>query len=93
MTFFGFEEKIREDTQFAIFGIPWDYLTSKDLPNSSTAPESIRTITDDIGYITELGFNITKFRAADVGDVKIEPVDVEKNITSIYNFLNNCFIA
>ena len=35
MKFFNSTENINQDTQFVIFGIPWDYLTSIDLPNSS----------------------------------------------------------
>ncbi|MFW9781944.1 MAG: agmatinase [Candidatus Heimdallarchaeota archaeon] len=91
MNFFGFEEEIKKDTQFVIFGIPWDYLTSTDLPNSSIAPTSIREITDDIGYTTEMGYNITKFKAADVGDIPIEPMNVEKNLETIYSFINELY--
>jgi len=91
MRFFDFGEEINEMTQFVIFGIPWDYLTSTDLPNSSIAPEHIRKITDDIGLTTEMGFYIPDFKAVDVGDVIIEPRDVEKNIISIENFVKNLY--
>lgn len=91
MNFFGFEEEIKKDTQFVIFGIPWDYLTSTDLPNSSIAPTSIREITDDIGYTTEMGYNITNFKAVDVGDIPIEPMNVEKNLETIYSFINELY--
>ncbi len=91
MRFFGFGEEINEMTQFVIFGIPWDYLTSIDLPNSSIAPEYIRKITDDIGLTTEMGFYIPDFKAVDVGDVIIEPRDVEKNIITIENFVKNLY--
>ncbi|MHA2185024.1 MAG: arginase family protein [Promethearchaeota archaeon] len=91
MTFFGFDEKVRDDTHFVIFGIPWDYLTSTDLPNSSIAPKHIRDITDDIGYTTEMGFNITEFKAADVGDVMIEPLNVEKNLNTIETFIKDIY--
>ena len=91
MRFFDFGEEINEMTQFVIFGIPWDYLTSTDLPNSSIAPEYIRKITDDIGLTTEMGFYIPDFKAVDVGDVIIEPRDVEKNIITIENFVKNLY--
>jgi len=87
MTFFEFGEEIKEDTQFVIFGIPWDYLTSTDLPNSSIAPEYIRKVTNDIGYTTELGYHIPEFKAVDIGDVSIEPLNVEKNLFSIERFV------
>ena len=91
MRFFDFKEDLNKDTRFVIFGIPWDYLTSTDLPNSSIAPENIRNITNDIGYTTELGFQIPDFQAVDVGDVKIEPTDVESNLIAIDNFLTNLY--
>jgi len=91
MKFFDFGEEITKTTRFAVFGIPWDYLSSTKLPNSSMAPESIRSITNDIGFTTELGFHIPKFKAVDVGDVKIDLLNVEKNLTSIDNFIKELF--
>ncbi|MCK4780510.1 MAG: agmatinase, partial [Candidatus Lokiarchaeota archaeon] len=79
------------DTQFVIFGIPWDYLTSIDLPNSSMAPEKIRNVTNDIGWTTELGDHITKFKVVDVGDVSIEKVNIEANIRTIKKFVNDFY--
>ena len=91
MNFFDFNDIIKEDTQFVIFGIPWDYLTSIDLPNSSIAPQRIRNVTNDIGWTTELGDLINKFKIADVGDVAIEKQNVEKNLNSIKNFVRNLY--
>ena len=91
MRFFNFEEKINNTTRFDVFGIPWDYLTSTVLANSSIAPEHIRNITNDIGYTTELGFQIPHFKAVDVGDIKIEPMNVEKNLVNIDNFIKEIF--
>ncbi|MEE9378177.1 MAG: agmatinase [Candidatus Lokiarchaeia archaeon] len=91
MRFFDFDKDIKKDTQFVIFGIPWDYLTSIDLPNSSIAPEKIRNVTNDIGWTTELGDHITKFKVVDVGDVIIEKVNIEKNLTTIKNFIENIY--
>jgi len=91
MKFFNFREDINKDTRFVIFGIPWDYLTSSDLPNSSIAPKTIRKITDDIGFTTELGFHIPSFQAADIGDVEIEPANVELNLKNIDDFLKDIY--
>ena len=91
MTFFEFSKVLEEDTQFVIFGIPWDYLTSTDLPNSSIAPEKIRKVTNDIGYTTELGYYIPKFKAVDIGDVNIEAPNVKKNLFSINKFMTDIF--
>jgi agmatinase len=91
MKFFDFSSSINKDTQFAIFGIPWDYLKSIDLPNSSIAPERIRNVTNDIGWTTELGDNITKLKVVDVGDVSIENVNIEKNLKTIKNFVRDLY--
>ncbi|MFX1601557.1 MAG: arginase family protein, partial [Promethearchaeota archaeon] len=91
MKFFDSNENINEDTQFVIFGIPWDYLTSIDLPDSSIAPERIRDVTNDIGWTSELGWPITNFKIADIGDIPIEKVNVEKNINTINNFVENLY--
>ncbi len=91
MRFFDFSNNINEDTQFVIFGIPWDYLTSIDLPNSSIAPERIRNVTNDIGWTTELGDHITKLKVVDVGDVNIERVNIEQNLKVIKNYINDLY--
>ena len=91
MKFFEVSDNINEDTRFVIFGIPWDYLTSIDLPNSSIAPKRIRNVTKDIGWTTELGYTIDKFDVADVGDVTIEEHNVEKNLSVIKNFVKNLY--
>lgn len=91
MNFFNFGKKINGDTRFVIFGVPWDYLTSTDLPDSSTAPETIRNLTDDIGYTTELGFSIPNLQAVDIGDVEIKPTEVELNLKTIDRFLKRIY--
>ena len=91
MNFFNFDEKINKETRFVIFGVPWDYLTSTDLPNSSSAPEAIRNLTDDIGYTTELGFSIPNLQAVDRGDVEISPIEVELNLNNINRFLKDIY--
>ncbi|MFW9825798.1 MAG: arginase family protein [Candidatus Thorarchaeota archaeon] len=91
MSFFNFGDEINKETQFVIFGIPWDYLTSTDLPNSSIAPEDIRKITDDIGFTTELGFQIPKFFAADMGNIEIEPMKIELNLENIQKFIKKLY--
>ncbi len=92
MKFFEFGDIINKDTQFVIFGIPWDYLTSIKLPNSSIAPERIRNVTNDIGWTTELGNHINKFKVADVGDIPIKKYDVEQNLKVVKNYINDLYI-
>ncbi len=91
MNFFDSSEVINEDTKFVIFGIPWDYLTSIDLPNSSIAPKRIRSVTNDIGWTSELGWPITKFKIADVGDIPIEKTNIEKNLITIKKFIKDLY--
>jgi agmatinase len=92
MKFFDFGEVIDKDTRFVIFGIPWDYLTSIALPNSSIAPERIRNVTHDIGLTTELGYHIPKLKAVDLGDIEIEKKNVEKNLNTIKDFIKEIYI-
>ena len=91
MNFFDFGEIIDITTDFVIFGIPWDYLTSIEGPNSSLAPQKIRDVTENLALTTELGFEIPNFKAADIGDVKIEPSNVDINLNEIETFMNSIY--
>ncbi|TFF95920.1 MAG: agmatinase [Promethearchaeota archaeon] len=91
MNFFDFGEVIEIDTDFAIFGIPWDYLTSIELPNSAIAPKKIRESTNDLALTTELGAHIPKIKAIDLGDIEIEEFSVEKNLKKINEFVEQIY--
>jgi agmatinase len=91
MRFFDVDQEIRKDTKFVIFGIPWDYLTSIDLPNSSNAPQKIRDVTNDIGWTSELGENITDFKIIDIGDIPIEETNVKNTLKTIQDFIKNIY--
>jgi len=92
MKFFDFGEVIDTNTEYAIFGIPWDYLTSKETPNSALAPGKIRRASNDLALTTELGFKIPDLNVVDLGDVTIEnETDVQSNIDLIINFINNIY--
>jgi arginase family enzyme len=91
MKFFDFGETIDSDTEFVIFGIPWDYLTSIEAPNSSIAPQKIRNVTENLALTTELGFEIPEMKAVDIGDVYIEPENVEGNLKTIKNQINTIY--
>jgi agmatinase len=91
MRFFNYSNEINDNTQFVIFGIPWDYLTSIDLPNSSIAPEKIRDVTNDIGWTTEQGQPITEFKIADVGNIPIIKDEIEKNLITIKEFIKKIY--
>ncbi len=91
MKFFDSSENIDEDTQFVIFGIPWDYLTSIELPDSSIAPKRIRDVTNDIGWTSEQGKPITDFKIVDVGDIPIIQEQTEKNLITIKEFIINLY--
>ena len=91
MTFFDFGEVIDQDTEFVIFGIPWDYLTSIKAPNSAIAPVEIRKVTHDLALTTELGYKIPELKGVDIGDVSIEPEDVDKNLKEITKFIQDIY--
>ena len=88
MKFYDFGEIIETNTLFVIFGIPWDYLTSIEAPNSAIAPRKIRDVTEHLGLTTELGYEIPNIKAVDVGDIKIEPSNVDKNLKEIKIFMD-----
>ena len=87
MKYFDFGDKINNDTEFVIFGIPWDYLTSIEAPNSAIAPQRIREVSDNLALTSEMGFKIPKINVVDIGDVNIEPKNVEKNLKEIENYV------
>ncbi|MFX1354293.1 MAG: agmatinase [Promethearchaeota archaeon] len=91
MTFFDFGEVIDSKSKFVIFGIPWDYLTSIKAPNSAIAPQKIREVTNDLALTTEMGSEIPKLDVVDIGDVKIETSNVEKNLGEIQNFIRKIY--
>ncbi|MBY9017387.1 MAG: agmatinase [Candidatus Lokiarchaeota archaeon] len=87
MKFYDFGDIIASDTEFVIFGIPWDYLSSKDNVNSSTAPQKIREVTKDLALTTEMGVEIPSLKVVDIGDVSIDPTNIERNLREIKDFL------
>ncbi|MFW9950803.1 MAG: arginase family protein [Candidatus Thorarchaeota archaeon] len=91
MTFFDFGEIIDKDTNFAIFGIPWDYLTSIKIANSAIAPNKIREVTSDIALTTELGFEIPSLKVVDLGNVMIKPKVIEQSIKNIEMFIKSIY--
>ena len=91
MNFFDFGEIIDDDTEFVIFGIPWDYLTSNKASNSAIAPKKIREVTNDLALTTEKGFYIPKLKAVDVGDIKVESSNVDKNLKEIKTFMDSIY--
>ncbi|NVM19538.1 MAG: agmatinase [Candidatus Lokiarchaeota archaeon] len=91
MTFFDFGETIENDTKFVFFGIPWDYLSSLEVVDSARAPQKIREISKNLGLTTEMGVEIPKLKLVDVGNVSIEPANIEKNLIEIVNFMNSIY--
>lgn len=91
MAYFDFGELIENETEFIIFGIPWDYFTSIEAPNSAIAPQKIREVSSNLALTTEMGSQIPKLKVVDVGDVRIESSDVDKNLNEIKVFLEGKF--
>ncbi|MFX1409084.1 MAG: agmatinase [Promethearchaeota archaeon] len=91
MKFFDFGDSIDKQTEFVIFGIPWDYLTSIEAPNSAIAPKRIREVTENLALTSEMGLKIPNLNIVDIGDVNIEPKNVEKNLKEIENFVKKIF--
>jgi len=91
MKFFDFGEVINSDTEFVIFGIPWDYLTSIPQSSSSLAPDKIRDVSINLGLTTERGYEIPKLKVVDIGNVKIEPTEIKNNLSEIENFIKEIY--
>ncbi|MEJ2248940.1 MAG: arginase family protein [Candidatus Lokiarchaeota archaeon] len=91
MRFYDFGEIIKKDTRFCIFGIPWDYLTSIDLPNSAIAPKEIRKVTNNLALTTEMGSEIPSLPIVDLGDINIEKMNVEQNLKEIDKFIKRIY--
>ena len=91
MNFFDFGEIIDQNTEFVIFGIPWDYLTSIEAPNSAIAPEIIRKVTNDLALTTEMGDYIPNLNVVDIGDVKIQENGIEANLKAIIEYVQNIY--
>lgn len=91
MKFFDFGEVIDSDTEFVIFGIPWDYLSTNKAANSATAPNKIREVTDNLALTTEMGFKIPKLKVVDLGNINIESSNVDKNLNEIMDFVKKIY--
>lgn len=91
MTFFDYGETIDDSTEFVIFGIPWDYLTSIKAPDSAIAPGKIREVSKNLALTTEMGMEFLKFKAVDIGDIKVKNEDVEYNLNEIDKFIKHIY--
>ncbi|MHA1149651.1 MAG: agmatinase [Promethearchaeota archaeon] len=91
MSLYGFDEEVKEDTEFVIFGIPWDYLTSINSSNSAIAPAKIREVSKDLALTTEKGYKIPLLKAVDLGDVNIKAMKVDDNILNIQEYVKDIY--
>jgi agmatinase len=91
MRFFDFNKEIQNDTEFVIFGIPWDYLSSAQNADASEAPSKIRAVTSNLALTTEMGIEIPSLKVIDVGDIRIIDANVELNLKEIDNFISKIY--
>jgi agmatinase len=91
MSFFDFNEEIQDDTEFVIFGIPWDYLSSAQHADASEAPSKIRAVTSNLALTTEMGIEIPSLKVVDAGDIRIIDSNVELNLEEIDNFISKIY--
>lgn len=90
-TFYDFKDTFDYSTEFLIFGIPWDSLSSLKNVDSAAAPYKIRELTYDLARSTELGFDISTLNASDLGNVEIDPSNNEKNLIKIEEFVRKLY--
>ncbi len=91
MSFFDFNEEIQNDSEFVIFGIPWDYLSSAQHANASEAPSKIRAVTSNLALTTEMGIEIPSLKVIDAGDIRIVDSNVELNLKEINDFITRIY--
>ena len=91
MSFFDFNEEIQNDTEFIIFGIPWDYLSSAQHADASKAPSKIRAVTSNLALTTEMGIEIPDLKVIDAGDIRIIDSNVELNLKEIDDFISSIY--
>jgi agmatinase len=91
MNFFDFGEVIQSDTEFVIFGIPWDGFTSLDNLNTAMAPRYIREASQTLSLTSELGKIIPDLKAVDLGDIPIKSSEDIQNLKQISAFINNLY--
>jgi agmatinase len=91
MSFFDFNEEIQNDSEFVIFGIPWDYLSSAQHANASEAPSKIRAVTSNLALTTEMGIEIPSLKVIDAGDIRIVDSNVELNLKEINEFITRIY--
>jgi agmatinase len=90
-TFYDFGEIIKPHTNFVIFGIPWDTLTTKRDVVSRDAPEIIRKVSYELALTTELGSKIPDLNVCDLGNVEIKLGEVSNNLTTIETFIHDIY--
>jgi agmatinase len=91
MSFFDFNEEIQNDTEFVIFGIPWDYLSSAQHADASEAPSKIRAVTSNLALTTEMGIEIPSLKVIDAGDIRIIDSNIELNLKEIDDFISKIY--
>ena len=87
MTLYDFRDTVDENTEFVVFGIPWDYLSSIEAANSALAPQSIRSVTSNLALTTEIGVEIPSLKVVDIGNVEIVPDNFELNLKRINEYI------
>ncbi|TXT66956.1 MAG: N(1)-aminopropylagmatine ureohydrolase [Promethearchaeota archaeon] len=88
MKFFDYGEVITRDTEFVVFGIPWDEFTSIEIASSAPAPNKLREVSQHLALGTELGMEIPNFKVVDIGNVTIIPENASKNLEAIQHFVD-----
>jgi len=91
VNFFDFGEVITSDTEFVIFGIPWDYFTSINISNSASAPEKLREVSQHLALTTEQGVKIPDLKVIDLGDIIIKSEKIDENLKAIQKYIENIY--
>lgn len=88
--FFRVSERIEKDTKFAIIGLPIELNSTQTRGETKSAPNVIRTLSDDICLTTEDGTNILDLKIADLGNLNVENIsNIDELLKKLHSFLDS----
>ena len=77
------KSEIPEDTDFIIFGIPFEATSTSPRSGAKAAPSAIRKAFELFSLLTESGIDIFQKKIVDIGDIEVYPSLIEETIQTI----------
>ncbi len=74
---------ISEDTDFVIFGVPFEATSTSPRSGAKVAPSAIRKAFDLFSLLTESGIDIFQKKVVDIGDIEVYPSLIEETLQAV----------